>query len=78
MSARRSPRTFQVSTQTIRLVEALGVTLDLTNADVLARAVAELAARAGLAVPAGEPPPRPRRPPGQRRIADPPGPIGDR
>ncbi len=79
MFAHRSPRTFQVSDQISRLIEALGVAFDLTNADVLARAVAELAERAGLAVAAAdEPPPRPRRPPADRTVADPPGPIGDR
>ena len=78
MPARRTPKTYMVSSQTIRLIEELGDALDLSNAAVLARAVAELARREGLVVdPEDEPPHRPHGP-RKRRIADPPGPIRTR
>lgn len=66
MPAHRTPKTFQASAQTVRLIEALGGRFDLTNADVLARAVAEMAERAGVAVPAGGEPPHARA----ARLAD--------
>ena len=74
MPGQRKPTTFQVSEQTRQLIDQLGVALDLTRADVLARAVGELAQRTGLAlVPEAEPPPpaSPDRPAHRSRPARP-------
>ncbi len=69
MPAERSPATFQVSDQTRHL----------THADVLARAVADLASAVGLAVdPEEGSPRRAAYRPYTRRIADPPVPIRTR
>jgi hypothetical protein len=51
MPARRSLRLFQVAERTVRLIAALGIALGLTNVAVLARAVDELADRAGAPAP---------------------------
>jgi hypothetical protein len=78
MTTRRTGKTYYVSEQTIRLIEEMGALFDLSNAAVLARAVAALARQQGLAVvPEHESPRRPHGP-RTRTIADPPGPIGDR
>lgn len=79
MPAERSPATFQASDQTRHLIREVGRALDLTHADVLARAVADLARSVGLAVdPEDKSPRHPSHRPYTRRIADPPGPIRTR
>jgi hypothetical protein len=68
MPDQRTPKTFQVSAQTTRLIDELGDTLDLTSADVLAT-------RRGLVVIPEDTHPRRLHLPYRRQVADPAGPI---
>lgn len=74
--ARRTPTTYQVSDACKGQIVALGTALNMTRSDVLALAVAELAARNGLPDAAEDQGQRrPARPAQLRAITDPPGPI---
>ncbi len=75
MPERRPSTTYRASDQARGLLDRLTAALQLSRSDVIERALIELARREGLAPAAA--PPRPRRRPQRRVVADPPGLIGD-
>ncbi len=78
MAVEKRTASFWLPVQTITQIVRLSTALHVTQGQVIARAIEELARQEGLPVAETEPaPPRQAtpRPKRARRIADPPGPI---